>query len=225
MTKEERLEKQKKLLEEMSAHEHELRAEGYKYIAGIDEVGRGPLAGPVVAAAVVLPDDFNVLGVYDSKKVSEKKRGELNDIIRARALAYGIGRATSEEIDRLNILEATKLAMKRAIGEANKKLTGDVKQGIDYLLIDAVRLSDAPMPQESVIKGDATHISIAAASIVAKVERDGFMTEMDELYPGYAFASNKGYGTAAHYDGIREKGITPIHRKSFLKNFNEKHRG
>ena len=224
MKKEEREAKLRSRLAEMSAYENELRSKGYMYIAGIDEVGRGPLAGPVVAAAVILPVDFDVIGIDDSKKVSKKKRIELNEIIRERAVAFGIGWANNVEIDEINILEATKLAMKRAIAEVNKKLTGDEKKGIDYLLIDAVALDGLSINQESVIKGDAAHLSIAAASIVAKVERDMYMEQMDKLYPGYGFESNKGYGTKAHYDGIRQLGPSQIHRMLFLKNFDEKHR-
>lgn len=222
MTKEERLKKQQERLAEMSAHENELKASGIRYIAGIDEVGRGPLAGPVYTACVVLPDDWDVLGVDDSKKVTEKRRNELDKIIRERAVAYGIGIATAKEIDEYNILNATKLAMGRAIDEVNSKLA-ELGGGIELLLIDAVKLEDVNIRQESIIKGDATCLSIAAASIVAKVARDNYMVEMDEQYPGYAFASNKGYGTAAHYEGIRSFGLTPIHRKTFLKNFDEKH--
>lgn len=222
MTKEERLAKQRERFAEMTAHENELRAGGLKYIAGIDEVGRGPLAGPVYTACVVLPEDFDVLGIDDSKKVTEKKRNELDVIIREKAIAYGIGIASAKEIDTYNILNATKLAMGRAINEVNNKLA-EIGGGIELLLIDAVKLEDVDIKQESIIKGDATCLSIAAASIVAKVARDNYMVEMDEQYPGYGFASNKGYGTAVHYDGIREFGMTPIHRKTFLKNFAEKH--
>lgn len=214
MTKQERLEKEKQNLLEMRAHEDELHAKGLKYIAGIDEVGRGPLAGPVYTACVVLPEGFDVLGINDSKKVTEKRRTALDVEIREKAIAYGIGIATPEEIDELNILNATKLAMKRAIKACNDKLPEG--EEIELLLIDAVKL-DVDVPQESIIKGDARILSIAAASIVAKVARDNYMVEMDELYPGYAFASNKGYGTAAHYEGLMELGFTPIHRKTFVK--------
>lgn len=221
MTKQERLELQKKKLIEMQAHEKELHDDGKKFIAGIDEVGRGPLAGPVYAAAVVLPDDFSVLGINDSKKLSEKKRIELDAIIREQAIAYGIGIADNREIDEINILNATKKAMLKAIDIVNAKLkeSGE-SEGLDCILIDAVKL-DTEIPQESIIKGDEKSLSIAAASIVAKVARDSYMQEMEELYPGYDFASNKGYGTAAHYEGLRSFGITPIHRRSFLKKFEE----
>ncbi len=218
MTKKERLEAQAIKLAEMKAHEDELRACGHKYIAGIDEVGRGPLAGPVYAACVVLPADFDVLGVNDSKKLSAKKREELDLAIREKAITIGIGIADNDEIDELNILNATRNAMIRAIINANAGLPAD--ESIDQLLIDAVKL-DIDIPQESIIKGDEKCLSIASASIVAKVARDNFMTLMDERYPGYDFASNKGYGTSAHYEGLRKLGQTPIHRKSFLHKFKE----
>ena len=179
-----------------------------KYIAGIDEVGRGPLAGPVVTAAVILPEDFDVLGVDDSKKLSPKKREELYELIMEKAIAVSIGRREPEDIDRINILEATKEAMADAV------MGLPVKP--DHLLIDAVKLSGLKIPQTSIIKGDARSVSIAAASIIAKVTRDREMIEMDEKYPGYSFASNKGYGTKAHYDGLSKLGPCPIHRKTFL---------
>ena len=227
MTKQERLERDIANLAEMKAHEDELRAQGYRYIAGIDEVGRGPLAGPVYAACVILPEDFDVLGINDSKKLSSKKREELSDIIKERAVAWGIGIADNNEIDELNILEATKTAMKRAIAAvrdmlAERELLASEggAHAKDMLLIDAVKL-DAGMPNESIIKGDEKCLCIAAASIVAKVARDAHMTEMDDVYPGYDFAGNKGYGTAKHYEGLRNFGKTPIHRKTFLKKFDE----
>ena len=227
MTKQERLERDIAKLAEMKAHEDELRAEGYRYIAGIDEVGRGPLAGPVYAACVILPEDFDVPGINDSKKLSAKKREELSDVIKERAVAWGIGIADNNEIDELNILEATKTAMKRAIAAVRDMLAErgllsaeGGKHAQDMLLIDAVKL-DAGMPSESIIKGDEKCLCIAAASIVAKVARDSFMTEMDSVYPGYDFAGNKGYGTAKHYEGLRTLGKTPIHRKTFLKKFDE----
>ena len=200
----------------MKAHEDELRKQGIKYIAGIDEVGRGPLAGPVYAACVVLPEDFDVLGIYDSKKISEKKRKELSDIIKEKAVAYGIGTADNREIDEINILEATKKAMKRAVEECGRKLGGKP----DYLLVDALKL-DLGIPCEDIVKGDEKSLSIAAASIVAKVARDTYMEELEERYPGYGFAGNKGYGTAAHYEGLRNMGISDVHRRSFLKKFEE----
>lgn len=227
MTKAERLERDIARLAEMKAHEDELRAQGYRYVAGIDEVGRGPLAGPVYAACVILPEDFDVPGVNDSKKLSAKRREELSDIIKERAVAWGIGIADNREIDELNILEATKTAMKRAIAAVRNMLS---ERGLlaaegnehaqDILLIDAVKL-DAGMPSESIIKGDEKCLCIAAASIVAKVARDTYMTEMDSVYPGYDFAGNKGYGTAKHYEGLRTLGKTPLHRLTFLRKFDE----
>ena len=218
MTKAERLERDINKLAEMKAHEDELRAKGYKHIAGIDEVGRGPLAGPVYAACVVLPQDWDVPGINDSKKLSAKRREELSEIIKERAVAYGIGIADAAEIDEINILEATKEAMKRAIDDCNEVLTEKDEAVIDMLLIDAVKL-DAGIPCESIIKGDEKSLSIAAASIVAKVARDNFMIEMEETYPGYDFASNKGYGSAKHIEALKKYGPTPIHRRSFIGNF------
>lgn len=224
MTKQERLEKMKQRFQEMTHREKELRTQGIRFIAGMDEVGRGPLAGPVYAACVVLPEDFSVLGVDDSKKLSEKKRLQLDEEIRQQALAVGIGVSTPAEIDDINILEATKRAMTRSFCQANQQLSERfLGTQIEYLLIDALELEEVDVPQEGIIHGDANAISIAAASILAKVARDAYMVEMDQQYPGYAFAQNKGYGTRAHYDGIRAQGVTPIHRRSFLKNFQEKH--
>lgn len=225
MTKEERLIKQKERFAEMTRIEGELRAEGAVYIAGVDEVGRGPLAGPVYAACVVLPADFDVLGVDDSKRLSEKKRDELDAVIRERAVAYGIGIASSREIDEVNILNATKLAMEKAVASVRGQLRESRGADIDILMIDALRLENVDVRQEALVHGDARSISIAAASIVAKVARDSYMKEMDAVYPGYGFAGNKGYGTAAHYEGIRNLGITPIHRRSFLRNMETKHGG
>lgn len=210
MTKEERLEKQRQRLAEMKVPEAELHAKGYEFIAGVDEVGRGPLAGPVVAAAVILPEDFDILGIDDSKKLSEKKREMYFDIIKENAIAYGIGMVDHEVIDDINILQATKVAMKRAIE--------DLQHKTDYVLFDAMKIEDVDIPQESIIKGDAKVLAIAAASIIAKVTRDRMMMEYSEEYPGYAFEKNKGYGTKAHYEGIREYGTCPIHRMTFLKN-------
>lgn len=214
MTKQERLEKQRQRLAEMKLPEAELRAKGYQYIAGVDEVGRGPLAGPVVTAAVVLPEDFDVLGVDDSKKLSEKRREELYDQIIDRCLAYGIGMCDHQVIDEINILQATKRAMKQAIEECGKSLG----RAVDFVLLDAVTLEGLDVPQHAVIKGDAKVLAIAAASIIAKVTRDRMMVEYAEEYPWYAFEKNKGYGTAAHYEGIRAHGTCPIHRMTFLKN-------
>lgn len=218
MTKEERLKMLEEKLFSMQSYERELRSQGVSIIGGVDEVGRGPLAGPVVTACVVLPEDFDILGVDDSKKLSEKKREELFDKIKEVAIAYGIGSVSNEEIDRINILEATKKAMTIAIKEADLMLEKKGLGHIEHLLIDALTLKDVPIAQTLIIKGDSTSISIAAASIIAKVTRDRYMVELHEKYPFYGFDSNKGYGTKAHYEGIRNNGITPLHRKSFLKN-------
>lgn len=213
MTKQERIEKQKIRLIEMKAHEEALHDQGYEFIAGVDEVGRGPLAGPVVAAAVVLPPDFDVLGVDDSKKLSEKRREELFELIKDKAIAYGIGMANESVIDDINILQATKKAMTCAI----ENLTRELGKKPDYVLFDAIEISQIEIPQESIIKGDSKCIAIAAASILAKVTRDRMMVEYAKEYPGYAFEKNKGYGTKAHYEGIHEHGTCPIHRMTFLK--------
>lgn len=218
MTKEERLQMQREKLARMRVREDELRSCGYKYIAGVDEVGRGPLAGPVVAAAVVLPEDFNILGIDDSKKLSEKKREELFDIIKENAVAYGIGMADEKTIDEINILQATKVAMRKALIELDEKLRENNCSSIDYVLFDAMKIDEVKIPQESIIKGDANVLAIAAASIIAKVTRDRMMVEYAEEYPGYAFEKNKGYGTKAHYEGLHAQGMCPIHRRSFLKN-------
>lgn len=214
MTKQERLQKQQERLVEMKVREEQLHAEGFVHVAGVDEVGRGPLAGPVVTAAVVLPEDFDVLGVDDSKKLSEKKREELFDIIKEKAVAYGIGMADESVIDDINILQATKLAMRRALDD----LAANLGKPADYVLFDAMKIDEVEIPQEAIIKGDSKVLAIAAASIIAKVTRDRMMVEYAEKYPGYAFEKNKGYGTKAHYEGINEYGICPIHRRSFLKN-------
>ena len=217
MTKEERLEKQRQRLIEMKEREHQLHEEGIAYIAGVDEVGRGPLAGPVVTAAVVLPADFDVLGIDDSKKLSEKRREELYDVITEKALAWGIGMADQQEIDEINILQATKQAMREAIDQADRMLRERTGGSIGRVLLDAVELPGLPVPQESIIKGDAKVLAIAAASIVAKVTRDRMMVRYAEEYPWYAFEKNKGYGTRDHYAGLREHGPCPIHRRTFLK--------
>ena len=213
MTKQERLELQKQRLVEMKKYEDELHALGIRYVAGVDEVGRGPLAGPVVTAAVILPADFDVLGVDDSKKLSEKKREELFDIIKEKAICYSIGMNDEKRIDEINILEATKEAM----GKAIKSL--EIQP--EHILIDALTLKDVDIPQTGIVKGDATSVSIAAASILAKVTRDRMMVEYETTYPGYGFAQNKGYGTKAHYEGLDQHGITPIHRRSFLVKYLE----
>ncbi len=209
MTKEEREQRARERLAEMRRIEEELYSEGIRLIAGIDEVGRGPLAGPVVAAAVILPGDFVVLGVDDSKKLSEKKREELYELIIKNAVCYGIGVIDNTIIDEINILEATKLAMKQAIDRLETKP--------EYILIDALTLKDVPIPQRGIIKGDSLSVSIAAASIVAKVTRDRMMEEYHRKYPHYCFDQNKGYGTKAHYEGIFDHGLCDLHRRSFLK--------
>lgn len=217
MKKEERLRLLREKAVTMMCFERELRSKGFRVICGVDEVGRGPLAGPVLAACAVLPEDFDVLGVDDSKRLSEKKRGELYALIREKAVAVGIGSADSATIDEINILQATRLAMMRAIENADASLDG----AIDFVIFDAMRIDEVKKPQLSLIKGDSRSASVAAASIIAKVTRDRMMRELDTVYPGYGFAKNKGYGTAEHYRGIKEHGITPIHRRSFLKNLGE----
>ena len=212
MTKAERQEKLKERLDIMLTHERRLWESGRSYIAGVDEVGRGPLAGPVVAAAVILPRDFDVLGIDDSKKLSPKKREELFEVIKEKALAWAVGWVGPERIDEINILEATKEAMTQAV------------QGLslqpDHVLIDGnFTVRALVLPQTAIVKGDANSTSIAAASILAKVTRDRYMEEMDAVYPGYAFASNKGYGTKAHYDGLKAQGPTLIHRKTFISDY------
>jgi ribonuclease HII len=190
----------------LTVFEHKLFMQGYSAIAGIDEVGRGPLAGPVVAAAVILPQDFYLAGLNDSKKLSEVKRNEFYEVIREKADSVGIGMIEAEEIDTINIYEATKKAMNQAIA--------NLRKNPDYLLIDAMKLN-TPYPQESIIKGDSKSVSIAAASIIAKVTRDKLMKEYALIYPEYGFDQNAGYGTKRHLDGLGQYGATPIHRKSF----------
>ena len=204
----------------MKFHEDELYGRGAFYIAGVDEVGRGPLAGPVIAAAVILPKDFVLLGINDSKKLSEKKRESFFEIIKEQAVAVGLGLVDNFVIDEINILEATKLAMTKAVFEAEKLLFEALGAPIDYLLVDALTLKNVGIRQRNIIKGDENSISIAAASIVAKVTRDKMMLEFHEKYPHYGFDKNKGYGTKAHYEGIENYGICEIHRRSFLKNVN-----
>ena len=198
--------------EAMYEYEKDCFSKGYKMVGGIDEAGRGPLAGPVVAACCILDPDEKILGLDDSKKLSEKKREELFVTIKEKALAYAICEASPEEIDDINILEATKKAMRQCVKDLAAK-----GQSPDILLIDAVNLSGTGLDVIPIIKGDAKSDSIAAASILAKVTRDHIMMEYDEVYPGYGFAKHKGYGTKDHYAAIREKGMTPIHRRSFLK--------
>jgi len=219
MKKEEREELLKQKLETMLVYERALWDKGVFHVAGVDEVGRGPLAGPVCAACVVLPRDFDIIGIDDSKKLSEKRRVELYAKIIEQATAYGVGLIGNERIDEINILEATKEAMLIAIGDAGEMLAERVGEDtkIGHLLIDALKLPEAGIPGTAVIKGDEKCVSVAAASIVAKVTRDRIMTEFDSIYPGYGFASNKGYGTEAHYAGLKALGRTPIHRLTFLK--------
>lgn len=211
--KEEKLRKELERLEVMSAYEKEYAQ--YTHICGIDEVGRGPLAGPVVACAVVLPKDVTILYLNDSKKLSEKKRELLYDETMEKAVAVGIGAVGPARIDEINILQATYEAMRMAIED----LTGKLGKEPDLLLNDAVTIPEVDIPQVPIIKGDAKSISIAAASIVAKVTRDHLMIEYDQVLPGYDFAKNKGYGTKAHIAGLKELGATPIHRKTFITHF------
>lgn len=194
----------------MKEFENELYNNGINFIAGIDEVGRGPLVGPVVTAAVILPKDFYDERINDSKKLAEKKRELLYDVIMENALSVGIGMSSPEVIDEINILNATKKAMVEAVNNLSIKP--------EHLLIDAVKL-DIDIPQTSIIKGDAKSQSIASASIIAKVTRDRIMRQWDEVYPQYGFAKHKGYGTAAHIAAIKENGICPLHRLSFVKKF------
>ena len=193
-------------LEKMLAYEKELYTQGIQLIAGVDEVGRGPLAGPVVAAAVILPKACKIPGLNDSKKIPKSKHKEIYEAVLQNAIAIGIGVKDNQVIDQVNIYEATKLAMMEAIGQLEPQP--------QHLLIDAMKL-DLPIPQTSIIKGDANSLSIAAASIVAKVTRDQMMEEFDKEYPGYDFAQNAGYGTANHLAGLDQLGVTPIHRRSF----------
>ena len=189
--------------------ENEYREKGFDIICGVDEAGRGPLAGPVYAAAVILPSDCVIEGLNDSKKLTEKKREALFDVIKEKALAYGIASADEKEIDEINILNATFLAMKRAINSLSVKP--------DLALIDGNQKPHTDIEEVTVIKGDAKSMSIAAASVLAKVSRDRFMLEMAEKYPQYEFARHKGYGTKLHYEKIAQYGVCDIHRRTFLK--------
>lgn len=221
MTKAE--EKEQKALAKLNAErarietmkEFEYKYAEFKFICGIDEVGRGPFAGPVVAGAVILPKDEEILYLNDSKKLSEKKREELYDIIMDKAVAVGLGLETNEVIDEINIKRATHSAMRKAIKDLKNPKTGEMFTP-DILLVDAEHIPDVDIKQVGIIKGDAKSISIAAASIIAKVTRDRMMVEYDKIYPGYDLAGNKGYGTAAHIAAIKELGMTPIHRRSFV---------
>lgn len=195
-------------------YENMLKEKGYSAVCGIDEAGRGPLAGPVFAAAVILPDDMGDIGINDSKKLSEKKRDALFDIIKEKAVAWSVGSASEQEIDEINILNATFLAMKRAVEGLSVKP--------DIALVDGNRKPNTGIEEMTLVKGDAKSISIAAASILAKVSRDRYLLELDEKYPEYQFRKHKGYPTALHYEMIKEHGISPVHRLSFLKNLGEK---
>ena len=198
-------------LEEILTYERGCWEAGYELVAGIDEVGRGPLAGPVVAAAVILPKECKIEGVNDSKKLSAKKREELYDVILEKAVSYGIGIVSNERIDEINILQATYEAMRDALSQLSPRA--------EYILADAVTIPMVSTPQQGIIKGDAKSMSIGAASIIAKVYRDRLMEAYEDVYPGYGFAANKGYGSAEHIEGIKKLGITPLHRKTFVKNF------
>ncbi len=207
--RQEKLRAEKLRVEEMCSYEKEYGM--YSYICGIDEAGRGPLAGPVVAGAVILPKDARILYINDSKKLSEKKREELFDVICSEAIAYGIGVVPSERIDEINILQATYEAMREAINKLD--ITPDI------LLNDAVTIPEINIRQVPIIKGDAKSMSIAAASILAKVTRDRMMLEYDAVYPEYGFARHKGYGTKQHTDALVKYGACPIHRRTFIKKF------
>ena len=204
-----KLQAEKERIEAM--REFEEKYESFSYICGIDEAGRGPLAGPVVAGAVVLPKGKRILYVNDSKKLSEKKREELFDVIKEEALCFGLGIVSPERIDEINILQATYEAMREAVNK--------LSVSPDILLNDAVTIPGIDIRQVPIIKGDAKSLTIASASILAKVTRDRIMAEYDLQYPEYGFAKHKGYGTKAHIDAIRQFGPCPIHRKTFIKNF------
>ena len=184
---------------------------GLRLICGVDEAGRGPLAGPVCAAAVILPEHLQIPGLTDSKKLTDKKRRELFPVIQEQAIAYGIGLASEQEIDEINILQATFLAMRRALEQLNARP--------EIALIDGNRETDFGLPVKTVVKGDSLSANIAAASILAKVTRDNIMVELAQKYPEYGFEIHKGYGTKAHYEALRTYGPCPIHRKTFLKKF------
>ena len=206
--------KEKELLrlQELKKIEEDIYSQGMEYICGIDEAGRGPLAGPVVVASVILPENSMIEGINDSKKVSESKREKLYDIILQEAISYGIGIIYQDEIDDINILQATK----KGLHEAVMKM--EIKPNV--ILVDALTGIDTlGIPYKSIIKGDAKSYSIGAASIIAKVTRDRIMREWDKVYPEYGFAGHKGYGTAKHIEAIKKYGLTPIHRKTFCKNF------
>lgn len=194
--------------------QYEVMKEGYSAVCGIDEAGRGPLAGPVCAAAVILPNQCVIAGLNDSKRLTEKQREFLFDLIRDRAVAYGIGWASEQEIDEINILQATFLAMRRAVER--------LKVPADFALVDGNRMPPLQIPGKTIIKGDGKCACIAAASILAKVSRDRLLRDLDYKYPMYGFAKHKGYGTKAHYEAIKRYGVLPIHRRSFLKKLAQK---
>lgn len=195
-------------------YENELKNKGYEIVCGVDEAGRGPLAGPVFAAAVILPSGLEDIGINDSKKLSEKKREELFGIITEKAVSWAVASASEKEIDELNILNATFLAMKRAVDALTVRP--------DIALIDGNRKPNTGIEEVTLVKGDAKSISIAAASVLAKVSRDRYLCELDDLYPEYQFKKHKGYPTKLHYEMIKKYGISPVHRLSFLKNLSEK---
>ena len=199
-------EKEEQRLINLKQYECELRSKGYKYICGIDEAGRGPLAGPVVVASVIMPENSMIEGVNDSKKVSEKKREKLYDLILSEAISYGVGIIGQDEIDEINILEASKEAMKIALSNLSKKP--------EHVLIDAVKL-DIDIPSTSIIKGDAKSLSIAAASVIAKVTRDRMMYDLDKIYPEYGYASHKGYPTKKHIEAVKKYGVKDFYRFTF----------
>ncbi len=198
-------------MSELWKYEHICTEQGCKIICGIDEAGRGPLAGPVCAAAVILPLDLEIEGLNDSKKLTEKRREALYDIIIEKAIAYGVAFASEEEIDEINILQATFLAMQRAVEQLAVKP--------DMVLVDGNREPELEFPVKTIVKGDSLSANIAAASILAKVTRDRLMVELDAQYPQYGFAVHKGYGTKAHYAALTEHGMCPSHRRTFLKKF------
>lgn len=204
-------EKESERLDTMLEFERELYSKGITLIAGVDEAGRGPLCGPVVAAAVILNPNEKIAGVNDSKKLTEKKREELFSVIKEKAIAYSVGIVDEKTIDKINILEATRLAMKKAV-EGLKEVPG-------HVLVDAEKHVPINIPYTPIIKGDAKSESIAAASIIAKVTRDHMINELDKKYPEYHFAKNKGYGTREHIAAIKEHGLCEIHRKTFCKKF------
>lgn len=198
-------------MSELWNYEHACYDEGYDIVCGVDEAGRGPLAGPVCAAAVILPRDLQIEGLNDSKKLTDKRRHALFDVITAQAVSYGIAFASEQEIDEINILQATFLAMRRALDQLS------VRPAI--ALIDGNRETDFGLPVRTIVKGDSLSANIAAASVLAKVTRDDFMLEQAQRYPQYGFDVHKGYGTRAHYEALRQYGPCPIHRRSFLKKF------